>query len=90
MKPKVFDDNPPRIVAAAVNHGGKVWTGTRHALIMGEIWASEGKTSLIRQEDQGFVTDAGVFVNRFQAGAVAFRSGQTKTRKQSLLSEDVW
>ena len=78
-----------KIVAAAVNHGGKVWTGTRHGIIMAEIW-SKGGYCKIPQEEQGFVTDTGLFVNRFQAGAIAFDAGQTATRKETLLSEHVW
>lgn len=79
----------PRIVLAAINHGGKVWTGRRHAQIMNEIWDAEG-FSKIRQEEQGFVTDDGIFVNRFEAGAIAFRAGQIGRRKENLLSEDLW
>jgi hypothetical protein len=79
----------PRIVAAAISHGGKVWTGGRHADIMQKIWQS-GDKDRITQEEQGFVTDDGVFLNRFQAGAVAFNAGQTSERKQTLLSEHLW
>lgn len=91
MKHKLPREKESRIVAAAVNHGGKIWTGKRHAEIMGEIWAKEGSTqTYISQDAQGFITDDGEFVNRFQAGAIAFRSGQTATRKERLLSEHLW
>ena len=44
----------------------------------------------IPQEEQGFLTNRGIFVNRYQAGAIAYMAGQTKTRKEHLLSEDLW
>jgi hypothetical protein len=79
----------PRIASAAINHNGKIWTGRRHSEIMYDIWKVDEKAK-IPQSEQGFVTDTGEFVNRFQAGAIAFRAGQTKERKQTLLSEHVW
>ena len=41
-------------------------------------------------EKSGFLTSNGVFMNRFQAGAIAYVSGQTKTRIKELNSEHVW
>lgn len=79
-----------RITAAAVQIGDKVWTGTRHAYIMQAIREEWADAPRITQEMQGFVDEAGRFLNRFQAGAVAYLAGQTKTRKQHLLSEDLW
>ena len=79
-----------RIEAAAILHNGKLYTGQRHAEIMRTIWDEEGAAVCIRQDEQGFTTDTGQFLNRFQAGAAAYRSGQTKTRRESLLSEDLW
>jgi hypothetical protein len=78
-----------RIVAAAVLHAGKLYTGKRHGKIMSEIYKECGFCK-IPQEEQGFTTSTGTFVNRFQAGAIAYRSGQTTVRHQTLLSEHVW
>lgn len=61
------------IVAVAVRLGGKVYAGHhRHAVLMNEIWRNLGNVR-INQEDQGFLTNEGIFINRFQAGALAFR-----------------
>lgn len=78
-----------RIVAAAVKVGDKIFQGKRHGQIMHAI-QTEIPGTYVTQQMQGFVANDGKFYNRFQSGAIAFRSGQTKTRKQSLLSEDVW
>ena len=43
-----------------------------------------------KADDQGFLTSTGRFVNRFQAGAVAYRAQQTTDRKKFLFSEDLW
>ena len=83
---------PPerKIVAAAIRHGGKLYTGLSHSQVMNQIYTELGRTCFIPQTEQGFITDRGEFLNRFQAGAVAFRAGQTKTRKETLLSEHLW
>ncbi len=82
------------IAEAAIRHGGKIYTGKRHAIIMATIWNSEidsrKEPSRITQEEQGFVTNTGQFVNRWQAGGIAHRAGQTKVRHPELLSEHVW
>ena len=83
-----------KITAAAIKIGQRVWTGKRHADIMRDIRAEMEQGGYecprITQEMQGFVDEAGNFWNRFQAGALAFRAGQTPTRKQTLLSEHLW
>jgi hypothetical protein len=81
---------PTLIIDAAVQYNGRVYIGKRHVVIMRQIWEEAGEEIHISQLDQGFLTSGGKFVNRFQAGVIAFRAGQTKTRKQELLSEDVW
>ena len=78
-----------KIVAAAIRHAGFIWGGLRHGQIMQWIWEERG-TEKIPQEEQGFLTNRGIFVNRYQAGAIAYMAGQTKTRKEHLLSEDLW
>lgn len=78
-----------RITHSAVKFNGRIYTGKRHALIMREIWDEHGNVKILADQ-QGFVTEDGSFLNRFQAGAAAFSSGQTAVRHQKLLSEHVW
>ena len=78
-----------KIVAAAVYHKGVLYGGLRHAVIMHWIWDEVG-FEYISQEEQGFLTDTGVFLSRWQAGALAFRAGQTAFRHKTLLSEHLW
>ena len=78
-----------RITSAAIKIDDRIFLGPRHALIMPFARELTGNKR-ITQEMQGFMASDGKFYNRFQAGAIAFDAGQTKTRKQSLLSEDVW
>jgi len=77
-----------RITEAAVKRGDKLWTGRRHSEIIGRVFEETGQR--VTQEEQGFVADDGEFYNRFQSGSIAYSAGQTKTRKQHLLSEDLW
>jgi hypothetical protein len=79
-----------RIAWAAVKIGDEIWTGTRHGIIMSQIREQMADAPRITQEMQGFVDDEGRFWNRFQSGAIAFDAGQTATRKETLLSEDLW
>lgn len=78
-----------RIVLAAVSYNGKIWTGKRHGVIMQDIWAVDA-WARIHQDQQGFVTDTGEFVDRAEAGRIAFQAGQTSEQKLKLLSEHVW
>ena len=80
----------PCIIAAAIRlDDGTIYKGTRHALIMVEIWNERGFIKIL-QEHQGFLDSKGKFWSRYKAGAIAHRAGQTKTRKENLLSEDLW
>ena len=56
---------------------------------MQRIWASN-RAIYIGREDHGFVTDAGVFVDRAEAGRIAFEAGQTEKKHEQLLSEHLW
>ena len=76
-----------RIVSACVRYGGLVHEAKNHSDAMRKVWELMGYPVKIRQEDQGFVTDTGRFVDRRQAGAIAFRAGQTAVRRELLLSE---
>ena len=80
-----------KIVSAAIRYKDKIYTGKRHAEIMGIIWEEEGTTDAkFLQEDQGFLASDEKFYNRFQSGAIAYMAGQTKERKQVLLSDHLW
>jgi hypothetical protein len=76
-----------RIVAAAINHNGKIWTGPNHQQILRQIWIAENvEVPYTVPEEEGFVTDTDQFLDRFQAGSVAFISGQTSVKHEVLLS----
>lgn len=61
----------------------------RHADLVRHLLRAE-IVDEIDQERLGFVDSRGRYLTRRQAGAVAFRRGQTKTRIRSLTSQDVW
>lgn len=79
-----------RIVAAAINYGGKIYQGKRHAEIMRQIWEGLDEAIYISQEIQGFVTDSGRFVSRTTAAKIAFAAGQIVRSRDLLTSEDLW
>ena len=61
-----------------------------HDLIRLAIESGEPKPIDGHGENSGFLDDEGHFLNRNTAGAVAFKSGQTKTRIKRLNTDDVW
>jgi hypothetical protein len=81
-----MDREDIRIKAAAIKYKGEIYEGRRHVEIIERIWDLHGYTE-IPEDDQGFVTNDSRFVNRWQAGAIAFDAGQTKTRHEKLISE---
>ncbi len=88
-------ETKPRIDRAAIlsDHDGQVHTTPRpgrHHTIIGEL-AGRGYPTPITGA-QGFVTDAGDFVDRKTAARIAVKAGQI-TRPQwgsRLYSEDLW
>lgn len=44
----------------------------------------------LREDVQGFVTNSGRFVDRFEAVGIAVKAGQIAGHKYKLYSEDVW
>ncbi len=80
-----------RIVAAAVLCDGRIYRARNHSYAMHQIWDEElaagQELTKITQDMQGFVDQYGQFWNRFQAGAIALRAGQTKFRHEQLNSE---
>ena len=77
-----------RIKCAAIRtKGGQIFEGRSHAdCYKGIIEAGITDT---RNSQQGFVTDAGDFVDRVEAGEIAFKAGQTKKLRTYLMSEDL-
>jgi hypothetical protein len=86
----MIDKEDLKIVAAAIQYNGKIYTGWRHANIMRAIWDELGELVYINQESQGFVDNNGKFWNRFQSCAIAHRAGQTHKCGYNITSEDLW
>jgi hypothetical protein len=87
-------DAPERIVAAAMLHEGEPWhvpIPGRHVDVVIKLDAAfPGQGPFAG--DQGFMTSAGRFVEREEAGRIALAAGQTKALRwpPELFSEDLW
>ena len=84
----------PKIVAAAVRHGGTVVSlprPARHHDIIHMLY-DRGNRKLIRPEDQGFITSEERYVDREEAAHLAVASGQIEGTRwgRYLFSEDLW
>jgi len=79
-----------KIIAAAINERGKIWTGRRHHLIIRAIIIARGAAEGAVYGDQGFLVDDGRFVSREEAAKIAFEAGQIPARIPQLFSEDVF
>jgi hypothetical protein len=91
--PDQTEDAPTKIVAAAILHKGRIWTGYRHAWLMFQIRIDlDSPLEYIYREEQGFLCDNYKFVDRTQAKAIARKSGQLPEEHfmQVLLSEYLW
>lgn len=91
-----FKGSGYRIECAAirVKETGYVYIGKRHHMIMQSV--DEDCNRLIldcssNAIDQGFITDAGEFVDRVEAGKIALACGQVKSLMSppQLFSEDI-
>ena len=75
---------------------GIVLCGWRHGNIIAQMQATMGLRTVVHGEnsagkyEQGFLTNDNRFVERAEAAEIAFKSGQIKTEKTYLFSEDVW
>lgn len=86
------ETGPERLVAAAIRHDGRIYTGPRHRLILG-VMARDGHTQVTARGEMGFVTSAGRFLDRAEAGQLALANGQAPHVESShgeLSSEEVW
>lgn len=77
-----------RIVAAAIWRDGVVFTGAHHHQIIRYAVVTLGIPTMTGE--QGFMTSAGRFVSRYQAGEIAHAAGQTPEDHGSLMSEQLW
>lgn len=87
------------IATAAIRVNGEVWTLPRparhHILIHAWAhahWRDGTFTPVPDDHEQGFLTDVGRFVDRYEAHEIATASGQLleAPRAAQLFSEDLW
>ena len=75
--------------AAIRTKTGQIFEGRSHADCYQALKEAGIDPQTSRKCDQGFVTNAGVFVDRYKAAEIAHRAGQTKKLESPLLSEDL-
>lgn len=75
------------IEQAAVWNNGIVYKGKRHKDI---IMAAPKHLNIRKGGIEGFVTTAGMFLDREEAADLAYRMGQIKEPKEKLKSEDLY
>jgi len=76
-----------RIAAAAIRIDGTVYTGPHHHQIFRYIRALKQSNPI---SEQGFITNTNRYVNRFEAGKIAFDAKQIDHLTECLFSEDLW
>lgn len=64
----------------------RIHTGDRHV----DIIRSAIKGGMMEEFDEGFLTNEGEFVNRYEAARIALKSGQIKKPTEKLRSQDLW
>ena len=79
-----------KIIAAAINERGKIWTGRRHHEIIRAIVEARGRAEGPVYGEQGFLVDDGRFVGREEAAQIAFDAGQIPALICRLFSENVF
>lgn len=87
------DDEPRRIVAAAIRFDGTLYSMARpkrHHHIIQMISSRTAKRPV--SGEQGFLLDDGSFVDRREAASIALANGQAKQLRAPpwLFSEDLW
>lgn len=81
------------ILASAVKYKGVVFTGVRHCEIFSDLrrLGHDGPFYESNGYLQGFIDDAGLFLNREDAKEEVIASGQTYYHHaNTLTSEDLW
>ena len=77
--------------AAILGNDGKVYTGRNHGIII-QTYGKDGIFKYRKTSTQGFVTNTGEFVDRFEALKIAVEADQIEVKyspKDRLLSEDL-
>ena len=79
-----------KIKCAAIKiKSGQIFEGRSHAVCY-QVMKDAGVSRIdARNDEQGFVTDTGDFVDRYKAAEIAFEAGQTKKLESPLFSEDL-
>lgn len=80
----------PLVAAAIKGPDEKIYTGRRHAEIIGKAEEYGLPWDGFKGCIQGFVDDQGVFFNRIKSAEIAFKAGQTEKVLITLTSEDLW
>jgi len=87
-----FDDGKEYVHMPKNIKTGFVICGRRHHncfAILGQV-LQEDKEYKSLDDTQGFITNIDRFVDREEAGKIAFEAGQTKELKTYLYSEDIF
>jgi len=88
---KIFDGILPKncdrgIVICGHRHGQCIWTVGSLTGLRTCTFADDATG----EHEQGFLTNKNRFVNRHEAGEIAFKAGQTPTLLLTLYSEDLY
>ena len=85
--PQVLPKNCDKgLVVLGHRHGQCMWT-------MGSLTGLRSVTNAVDgvgEYEQGFLTNTNIFVDRKEAGQIAFAAGQTEELKTTLYSEDLY
>ncbi len=81
---------PERLAAAAIRRNGKIESRgfKTHSDIRGALGDEDAYESK-RADEEGFLTDGGRFVDRFEAAAIGYAVGQVRDPGARLLSSEV-
>jgi len=85
---KIYKGHHPKNIDS-----GYVACGLRHGhcfTIMARIYKKEDRVETLRCSIQGFLTSKNRFVDREEAGKIAFESKQIKEKTNCLFSEDLY
>lgn len=75
--------------AAIKTKEGRIFEGKSHADCYQAMKQAGVPRLDTRNCAQGFVTDEGVFADRYAAAEIAFKAGQTEKLESPLMSEDL-
>lgn len=88
------DKDKLRIVIAAIEKNGNVFTGLRHGFIIRDMvnsgFIKDLEKDRVYADEQGFVDSNNVFLSRASARLIAIEAGQIDKDHGTLYSEDLW